>query len=112
MWTTRCSTPPARTPSPVSYTHLDDVIALLARLFLGQAEGADVRRAEGRAGDIDVGDRVGLAPGDVLGGDDALVGGLVSERRTGDEVADRINAVARCAHRTVDGCLLYTSRCV
>ena len=33
-------------------------------------------------------ERTGLAPGGVLGGDDALVGGLVGERRAEDEVAE------------------------
>ena len=47
-------------------------------------------------------DRVGLAPGEVLGGDDALVGGLVSECRPMHEVADRIDALTRGALRTVD----------
>ncbi len=72
----------------------DHVVALLARLRLGQPEGADVRRAERRAGDVDVGERMGLAPGGVLDGDDALVRGLVRERGAGDQVADRIHARA------------------
>ena len=80
----------------------DDVVALLARLRLGQPERADVGRAERRARDVDVGDRVRLQPGDVLGGDDALVGGLVRERGAGDEVADRVDARARGAQRAVD----------
>ena len=80
----------------------DDVVALLARLRLGQPERSDVGRAERRARDVDVGDRVGLQPGGVLGGDDALVGGLVGERRAGDEVADRVDAGARGAQRAVD----------
>ena len=39
----------------------DDVVALLARLGLGEAEAGDVRGAEGGAGDVDVLDRVGRA---------------------------------------------------
>ena len=61
----------------------DHVVALLARLRLGQAERADVGRAEGGARDVHVGDRVRRQPGDVLRGDDALVGGLVRERGAG-----------------------------
>ena len=38
----------------------DDVVALLAGLLLGEPERADVRSAERRPGDVDVGDRVGL----------------------------------------------------
>src|SRR6185503_7843223 len=79
-----------------------DVEALLARLLLGQAEGADVGRAERRARDVDVLDRVRLEAGGVLDGDDAFVGGLVGERRAGDEVADRVDAVAARLQRAVD----------
>ena len=81
----------------------DDVEALLARLLLGEPERADVGRAERRARDVDVLDRVRLHPGGVLDGDDALVGGLVGERGAGDEVADRVDALDRRAQRAVDG---------
>src|SRR3954449_227201 len=37
----------------------DDVVALLARLLLGQPETADVGRAERRPRDVEVGDRMG-----------------------------------------------------
>src|SRR5215210_9040047 len=57
-----------------------DVEALLARLLLREPERADVRRAERRAGDVDVLDRMRLHAGRVLDGDDALVGRLVRER--------------------------------
>ena len=78
----------------------DDVVALLARLLLGEPEAGDVGRAERRARDVDVLDRVRLQPGGVLDGDDALVGRLVRERRAGDEVADRVDALgATCAAR-------------
>ena len=80
----------------------DDVEALLARLLLGEPERADVGRAERRARDVDVLDRVRLQPGRVLDGDDALVGGLVGERRAVDEVADRVDALGRRAQRAVD----------
>src|SRR4051812_43456908 len=80
----------------------DDVVARLLRLLLGQAERADVRRAERRARDVDVLDRVRLLARGVLDGDDALVGGLVRERRAGDEIADRIDAVAARLQRAVD----------
>ena len=53
--------------------------------------------------------RVGLEPGGVLDGDDPLVGGLVGERRAGDEVADRVHALAcdvRIAPSTFDQALL------
>ena len=79
-----------------------DVDALLARLLLGQPERADLRRAERRARDVDVLDRVRLEPGGVLDGDHALVGGLVRERRARDEVADRVDALGRRAQRAVD----------
>ena len=80
----------------------DDVDALLARLLLGQPERGDVGRAERRARDVDVLDRVRLQPGGVLDGDDALVGRLVGERGAGDEVADRVDALDRRAQRAVD----------
>src|SRR3954464_6808907 len=51
----------------------DDVHVLLAGLLLGEAERGDVRRAERRARDVDVLDRVGLHPGRVLDRDHALV---------------------------------------
>ena len=69
----------------------DDVVAGLLGLLLGQPERGDVRRAERRARDVDVDERVRRVPGGVLGGDDALVGGLVRERGAGDEVADRVD---------------------
>ena len=80
----------------------DDVVALLARLRLGQAEARDVRRAEGRARDVDVHERMGLEPGGSLDGDDPLVGRLVRERRAGREVADRVDPSreVRCAPST------------
>ena len=81
----------------------DDVVALLAGLRLGQAEARDVRQAEGRARDVDVHERMRLEAGGGLDGDDALVGGLVGERRAGREVADRVDALARGALRAVDG---------
>src|SRR5919199_5571378 len=77
----------------------DDVVALLARLLLGQAEAADVRRAKGRARDVDVLERVRLHARGRLDRDDALVGGLVRQRRPVYEVADRVDAVERRAHR-------------
>src|SRR5829696_7736065 len=80
----------------------DDVEPLLARLLLGQPERADVGRAERRARDVWVLDRVRLQAGRVLDGDDALVGGLVGERRALDEVADRVDALCRGAQGTVD----------
>src|SRR6187200_2935511 len=80
----------------------DDVVAGLLGLLLGEAERADVRRAERRARDVGVLDRVRLLAGGVLDGDDALVGGLVRERWAGDEVADRVDAVAARAQRAVD----------
>ena len=80
----------------------DDVVAGVDRLLLGEPEAADVRVAEGRARDVDVLDRVRLQAGGVLGGDDALVGGLVRERRAVHEVADRVDAGQRRAHRAVD----------
>src|SRR3954452_22617902 len=55
----------------------DDVVALLARLLLGEAERPDVGRAERRARDVVIVDRVRVLPGRVLDGDDALVGRLV-----------------------------------
>ena len=61
----------------------DDVLALLPRLLLGQAERADVGRAERRARDVDVLDRMRLEACGVLDGDDALVGRLVRERGAG-----------------------------
>ena len=79
-----------------------DVVAGLARLLLGQPEGGDVGRAERRARDVDVLDRVRLEAGRVLDGDDALVGGLVGERRARDEVADRLDALGARAQRAVD----------
>jgi hypothetical protein len=80
----------------------DDVEALLLRLLLGEAERADVGRAERRARDVDVLDRVRLHPGGVLDGDDALVGRLVGERGAAYEVADRIDALDVRAERAVD----------
>ena len=47
--------------------------------------------------------RMGLEAGRILGGDDPLVGGLVRERGTGHEVADRVDAGKRRAQRAVDG---------
>ena len=77
-------------------------MAGLARLRLGQAEARHVRRAERRARDVDVLEPVGLHARRVLDRDDALVGRLVGERRTGDEIADRVDAVGRRAHAAVD----------
>ena len=79
-----------------------DVDALLARLLLREAERADGRGAERRPRDVDVLDRVGLEAGGVLDGDDALVGGLVGERRAAHEVADRVDALGGGAQRAVD----------
>src|SRR3954471_6342047 len=79
-----------------------DVVAGLARLLLGQPERRDVRVAEGRARDVDVLDRVRLEAGGVLDGDDPLVGGLVGQGRTADEVADGPHAVGAGAQRAVD----------
>src|SRR3954466_8247356 len=80
----------------------DDVEPLLLRLLLGEAERADVGRAERGARDGDVLDRVRLHPGGVLDGDDALVGRLVGERGAAYEVADRIDALDVRAERAVD----------
>ena len=73
----------------------DDVVAGLLGLRLGQPERGDVRRAERRARDVDVDERVRRVPDRVLGGDDALVGRLVGERGAGDEVADRVDVRRR-----------------
>ncbi len=43
-----------------------------------------------------------LQAGRVLGGDDALVGGLVGERRAVHEVTDRVDALQARTHRAVD----------
>src|SRR6476469_9103017 len=79
-----------------------DVVAGLARLRLGQSERCDVGRAEGRAGHVDVLDRVGLQAGGVLDGDAALVGGLVRQRGAVHEVADRPHALEARALLAVD----------
>ena len=50
-----------------------------------------------------MGQRVGRHAGGVLRSDDPLVGRLVGECRAGDEVADRVDALARRALRAVDG---------
>src|SRR3954465_5656383 len=65
----------------------DDVVALLARLLLGQPERSGGGRAERRPGDVEVADRMSGQAGGVLDGDDALIRGLVGQRRAGDEVA-------------------------
>src|SRR4051812_12500426 len=78
-----------------------DVVAGLARLLLGQPERRDVGVAEGRARDVDVLDRVRLEARRVLDGDDPLVGGLVGQGRTGDEVADGPHAVGARAQRAI-----------
>ena len=80
----------------------DDVVAGLAGLRLGEAERATFgvqNVARGMSG-YSIGCVV-LAGG-VLDGDDALVGGLVRERGAGDEVADRLDALAARAQRAVD----------
>ena len=59
-------------------------------------------RAEGRARDVGVLERVRLQAGGVLDGDDALVGGLVGEGGAGHEVADRVDLVGRRAQAAVD----------
>src|SRR6185312_15127667 len=90
------------TDGAVRHSADDDVVAGVLRLLLGEAERGDVRHAEGRARDVDVRDRMRRVPRDVLGGDDALVGGLVRERRAGDDVADRPNPSRRRAQRAVN----------
>src|SRR5690606_4595566 len=80
----------------------DDVVALLLGLRLGQAERADVGAAERRPRDVDVADRMRLEALDVLGRDHALVGRLVRQGRTGDQVADRPDTLARRAQAAVD----------
>ena len=79
-----------------------DVVALVARLRLGEAEAGHVRGAEGGSGDVDVLDRVGRHPGGVLDGDHALVGGLVGQRGAVDDVPDRVDAGGAGPHRAVD----------
>ena len=74
----------------------------LARLLLGQPERGDVRRAERRARDVGVLERVRLHAGRVLDGDDALVGGLVGERGAAHDVADRVDVLLRRALAAVD----------
>ena len=74
---------------------------LLDRLGLGEPERANVGQAEGGARDVHVGKRPRVQPGGVLGRDDALIGGLVRERRPRHQVADRVHPLARGALRAV-----------
>src|SRR5207248_4332434 len=78
------------------------LVALLARLGLGQPKRAHVRLAEGRARHVHERERVRLLPGRVLYGDDALIGRLVRERGPGHQIADRIDPLARGALGAVD----------
>src|SRR5262249_4055736 len=61
-----------------------------------------VGSAERRARDVDVLERVSLHPGCVLDCDDALIRGLVCERRSGYQITDRVDAVGGGVHRAVD----------
>jgi hypothetical protein len=45
---------------------------------------------------------MGWQAGRVLNRDHTLIGGLVRQRRAGDQIADRINARQRCAQRLID----------
>ena len=79
-----------------------NVVAGLLRLLLGEAEARHLRVTERRPRDVVVLDRMGVHPGSVLHRDHALVGSLVGERRADrHEVADRVHALQRGAHRAV-----------
>ena len=79
-----------------AHRHLadDDVVARLARSLLGQPEAGDLRHAEGRCGNRRVVERMRVLAGGRLHRDHALLGSLVRQRRAGDDVADRVDAVA------------------
>src|SRR6201996_371627 len=65
---------------------------LVARLFggrLGEPNARHLRVGEGRADHQLLVDRLGLDPGELLGGDDTLLLGLVGEGLFVDQVADR-----------------------
>src|SRR5690606_31742488 len=68
-----------------------DVVPGLTRLLLGEAHRRHLWVAEGRARDEPVIEWLHLGAGDRLGGDDSLLGRLVSERGPVDEVADRVD---------------------
>ena len=84
--------------------HADaDVVTRLARLGLAEAERGDLRRAVGGARHQSRIERVRVATGDRLDGDDALVHRLVRKLEAAGTVADRADPGGAGALLAVDG---------
>src|SRR5690606_37097706 len=80
-----------------------DVVALVARLLLGETEARDLRLAERRARHhAVVAEREGLGAADGLGRDDALRLRDVREHELRGDVADRVDVLDVGAHDVVD----------